>query len=185
MEKAFEDKNINDQIQKAAQQKIGAITDRMIEQQITPKLQPIQKRVLMIGQITEDQARMRLGFRSGLDELNAVINSATDPDTLQFARSTLTTTAEDFEESWVEGPQKTSGQSWFDVLKGFTNRPQTPGWKSPQNLHELVELIKNDKHLDAVALGFLAFRELTGEKAKMFDLRGVNNWCSNHEPKCK
>jgi hypothetical protein len=185
VEKAFEDKNINAQIQKAAQEKIGTITDKMIEQQLTSKLQPLQKRILTIGQITESQARMRLGFRSGLDELNAVINSATDPDTLQFARSTLTTTAEDFEESWVEGPQKASGQSWFDVLKAFTNRPQTPGWKSPQNLHEVVELIKSDKHLDVVSLGFLTFRELTGEKVKMFDLRAVNNWCSNHEPKCK
>ena len=44
VEKAFDEKNINDQIQKAAQQKIAAITDRMIEQQIASKLQPLQKR---------------------------------------------------------------------------------------------------------------------------------------------
>ncbi len=185
VEKAFEDKNINAQIQKVAQDKISAITDKMIEQQITSKLQPLQKRILMIGQITESQARMRLGFRSGLDDLNALVSSTTDPETLQFARSTLTITAEDFEETWVETPQKAGGQSWFDLLKAYTNRPKTPGWKSPQNLGEVVGLINKSKDLNVVALAFLAFRELTGEKVKMFDLRAVNNWCSNHEPKCK
>jgi len=184
VDKAFEDKNINDQIQKAAQLKIGTITDKMIEQQIIPKLQPLQKRILMIGQITASQARMRLGFRSGLDDLNAIMSSTTDSDTLQFAKSTLAITAKDFEESWTLG-KAGSGQTWFDLLKGYTNRPQIPGWKSPQNLGEVVELINNGKDLNVVALSFLAFRELTGEKVKMFDLRAVNNWCSSHEPKCK
>jgi len=181
VEKAFDEKNINDQIQKAAQQKIAAITDRMIEQQIASKLQPLQKRVLMIGQITESQARMRLGFRSGLDDLNSIMSSTTDPDTLQFAKGTLTITAEDFEQSWVDS-QRTNSQSWFDLLKAYTNRP---GWNSPQNLGEVVGVINKNKDLNVVAIAFLAFQELTGEKVKMFDLRAVNNWCSSHEPKCK
>jgi hypothetical protein len=185
VEKAFEEKNINDQIQKAAQQKIGAITDKMIEQQITPKLQPLQKRILMIGQITESQSRMRLGFRSGLDDLNTIISSTTDPDALQFAKNTLAITAEDFEVSWAETSSKAGGQTWFDFLKAYTNRPQTPGWKSPQTLGEVVGLVNTSKDLNVVALAFLAFRELTGEKVRMFDLRAVSNWCSSHQPKCK
>jgi hypothetical protein len=180
---AFEEKNINDQIQKAAQEKISRITDKMIEQQITPKLEPLQKRILMIGQITESQARMRLGFRSGLDDLNAVISKSNDPDTLQFAKSTLTSTAEDFEETWVAN-HKGSGQSPFAYLQAYTNRPVL-GWQSPQNLGGVVQYINTSKDLNLVAIAFLAFRELTGENVKMFDLDAVKKWCTSHEPRCK
>ncbi|GAC1430721.1 MAG: hypothetical protein NVS1B11_25800 [Terriglobales bacterium] len=66
---AFDEKSINEQIQKGVQEKIGTINDKMIEQQIIPKLQPIQKRILAFGKISGSQARMRLGIRSGLEEL--------------------------------------------------------------------------------------------------------------------
>ena len=62
VEKAFEDKNINAQIQKVAQDKISAITDKMIEQQITSKLQPLQRRHTCIAALL------------GVDQLLVVAN---------------------------------------------------------------------------------------------------------------
>jgi len=124
---------------------------------------------------------MRLGFRSGLDQLNSLISSTTDPDTLRFAKSTLAITAQDFEASWIEpaGNPKPPG-TWLDYMKGR-------GWLLPprQNLAGVVEVINNHKDLNVVSLAFIVFRELTGEKVAMFDVGAVRKWCANNPPKCK
>jgi len=180
---AFDEKNITQQIQKAAQEKIGTITDKMIEQQLTSKLQPIQKRILMIGEISESEARMRLGFRSGLEELKVLMTQTKDPETLQFARNTLTVTADDYELTWAQD-SKIGGQSIFSFLQAYSSRPQT-GYKPPTNLAGVTEIISRSQDLNLVAVAFLAFREMTGDKAKMFDFDAVKKWCANNEPKCK
>jgi hypothetical protein len=79
---------------------------------------------------------------------------------------------------------KASGQSSFVFLQASMNRPDQDR-KSPTNLAGVVDVINKDQDLDYVAAAFLAFREMTGEKAKMFDFAAVNRWCSSHEPKCK
>lgn len=179
---AFDEKNITQQIQEAAHAKIGTITDQMIEQQITSKLQPIQKRTLMIGRISESQARARLGIRSGLDELNAIIRNTKDQDTLEFAQSTLATVAQDYDATWSHPPAKAPQTTWLDFLKIMV--PGTGG-KPPQNLAGVVEEINTSDNLNTVAIATFAFRDLTGEKIKMFDIDAVHRWCANHEPKCK
>lgn len=178
---AFDDKNINAMILEAAKQKVGTVSDKMIEQQLWSKLQPLQKRMLMIGEISEYQNRMRLGFRSGLDQLNSLIGSTTDPDTLRFAKNTLAITAQDYQSSWLESrPPKLPGQTWLDVMKG---RNVLPPLK--QNLAGVVELANTDKDLNIVALSFIVFREQTGEQVGMFDFPAMKNWCARNEPKCK
>lgn len=92
---AFDQKNINAMILSAAQEKVGTITDKLINQQLTSKLGPIQQRLTLIGQISESEMRMRMGFRAGLADLNKLLTN--DPDIIRFGRSTLSTATEDYE----------------------------------------------------------------------------------------
>jgi hypothetical protein len=123
-------------------------------------------------------------FQRAKEVVSAVLIAKTsDPDTLQFARSTLQITGQDYEMS-ASDEMKASGQSSFVFLQASMNRPDQDR-KSPTNLAGVVDVINKDQDLDYVAAAFLAFREMTGEKAKMFDFAAVNRWCSSHEPKCK
>jgi len=193
---AFDEKNVTELVEKVAKEKVTAVTDKMVEdkvgpivektveQRFTSRLQPLEKRMLMIGEISEYQNRMRLGYRSGLDQLYALIGSTTDPDTLRFAKNTLAITAQDYEASFFDpnegGPVKSPGMTWLEFMK-------MRGWLPPpkQNTAGVVNVINNDKNLNAVALGFIVFREQTGEKVKMFDLAAVKSWCASHQAQCQ
>ncbi len=123
---AFDEKNINAMILSAAEKKVGTITDKLIEQQLTAKLQPLQLRIALIGRISECEMRMRLGFRAGLDDLNAVLGEARDPDIIRFGRATLSTTTDDFETRLREDTSRNSQKSMalLQTLMQRQGRPQ-------------------------------------------------------------
>lgn len=181
---AFDDKNINAMILVAAQQQIGKITDKLIEQQLTQKLGPIQQRISLIGQISECEMRMRMGFRSGLNELNKILSTATDPDAVQFGKITLATTSQDYD-SRLGGDVKQAGEQALTALDNYMRAQHRPEQSLPTNIHGVVQVIDHDPDLNAVAGGFLAFRELTGASVKMFDFAAIETWCSHNQPKCQ
>ncbi len=184
---AFEEKNINAMILKAAQEKVGTITDKLIEQQVTAKLQPIQSRISLIGRISESEMRMRLGFRAGLDELNTLLRNTNDPDVVRFVKTTLATTSQDFEtrlqESIKQPPQP--GMKAMQLLQVYLMNQRRPQESIPSNLQGVVRLIYQDSDLNAVAAAFAAFRDFTAENVKMFDFDAVRTWCSRNQPKCQ
>jgi hypothetical protein len=182
---AFDEKHINSMILAAAQEKVGQITDKLIEQQLTEKLRPIQQRISLVGQISESEMRMRMGFRSGLDAVNAVLKSTTDPEVLQFARITLSTASQDFDTRFQENVRVMGGQALLVLQMYLINQRHITQQSLPANLHDVVELIYHDADLNVVADAFLAFRDFTGTKVKMFDVGAVEAWCSNNQPKCK
>jgi hypothetical protein len=46
---AFNEKNINQMILQAAQDKVGTVTDKLIEQQLVTRLGPLQQKISLIG----------------------------------------------------------------------------------------------------------------------------------------
>lgn len=86
-----------------------------------------------------------------------------------------------FLDSYEDGDER---NAVADYGHGSMNKPGQL-LKSPTNLEGVVQIIDKDQDLNYVALAFLAFRYLTGEKVKMFDFAAVHTWCSSHEPKCK
>ena len=182
---AFDEKNINAMILAAAQEKVGKLTDKLIEQQLTEKLRPIQQRISLVGQISESEMRMRMGFRSGLDAVNAILKSTTDPEVLQFAKLTLATAGQDFDTRLQENVRVMGGQALPVLQMYLINQRHITQQSLPTNIHDVVELIYHDADLNVVAGAFLAFRDFTGAKVKMFDVVAVEAWCSNNQPKCK
>jgi hypothetical protein len=167
----------------AAQQKVGIVTDKLIEQQLTSKLRPVQQRILLIGQISESETRMRMGFRSGFDELGRLVKSTNDPDVIRFGRTTLSTTTDHFDVRLQE-LIKQAGQSGLPLLQLLLLRQGQPQQSVPSSLHDVVQMINHDSDLNHVSLAFEAFRGLTGEHTKTFDFNAVASWCSQNQPKC-
>jgi hypothetical protein len=181
---AFDDKNINAMILAAAEKKIGTVTDQLIEHQLAEKLRPIQQRISLVGQISEKEMRMRMGFRSGFDELNGILKNTTDPDAVRFGRSTLAIVSQDYD-ARIGDDIKNSGGKAMQPLVTYMMNQHRPQQSWPSNLHDVVQIIRHDPDLNAVAGAFLAFRELTGASVKMFDFGEVEAWCSRNQPKCQ
>ena len=186
---AFEEKNIKVEISDAARDKIGKITDKMIEQQLTSKLQPIQQRIILIGRISECEARIHTGFRSGLTELKSIIHDTQDPSVREFAQSTWTTTSEGYDSYYKTSVMwqgiRTVPQQFMNYLNQ-TRFAHNGATDVVSDLSGVVRVINQDQELNNVAAATLVFREMSEDRnIKMFDFDSVNSWCANHEPKCK
>ena len=173
---------VNAVTDKMVEEKVGSIADKVIEQRLTSKLQPIEQRIVLIGRISECEARIHTGFRSALDELVGIRNRASDPQVQQFAESTLVTTAKGYEDYWLANVQRLPPNKAIDLLKGNVVPAIQP---PPSTLRDMVGLINKNNDLNTVALAFLAFRDLSGEHVKMFDMGAVNSWCTKNQPKCQ
>jgi hypothetical protein len=171
----------------AARDKISTITDTMIEQQLNSKLKPIQDRIITIGRISECEARIHTGFRSGWVELNTIVRQTKDPAVRQFAQSTLAATAEGYDSTFHASTllASYSAQLQYPMLTQWLFQTMDEN-TSVSSLADVVRIINEDQNLNAVAAATLFFRRASGEKSiKMFDFDAVNQWCANHEPQCK
>jgi hypothetical protein len=179
---AFDEKNINTLILQAAQDKVGTVTDKLIQQQLETRLGPLQQKISFMGQISESDMRMRMGFRGGMDDLNRLLKSTNDADVLKFANTTMTAVGQDFDTRMQENVTRMGGQALF----ALQNTPALAiAGQSPANLHDVVQVIDQNPELNTVATAFLAFRQLSGENVKMFDRTAVTSWCSRNKPKCE
>jgi hypothetical protein len=179
---AFNEKNVNQMILQAAQDKVGTVTDKLIQQQLESRLGPIQQKISFMGQISESDMRMRMGFRGGMDDLNRLLKSTNDPDVLKFANTTMTAVGQDYDTRMQENANRFGGQALF----ALQNTPVLAfAGQSPANLHDVVQVIAQNPELNTVATAFIAFRQISGENVKMFDSAAVTSWCSRNKPKCE
>ena len=156
----------------------------MIEQQVSSKLPAIEKRMLLIGRISECEARIHNGFRAGLNELNEITRGAKDdPEIRDFARSTLINTAEGYE-TYLQLARKSVGAMKPLEYLNHVMTQTSPGEAQPSDVAGVVQVIRKNQDLNSVAAATIAFRELTGEKIKMFDFAALDSWCKQHEPQC-
>jgi hypothetical protein len=70
---------------------------------------------------------------------------------------------------------KQLGEPALQALNNYLMSHSGPEKSSPANIHDVVQIIKHESNLNAVAGAFLAFRELTGVTVKMFDFGAVQH----------
>jgi hypothetical protein len=179
---AFDDKNVNAMILKAATDKIGTITDKMIQDQVATRLGPIQQKIVALGQIDDSNMRMRMGFRGGLDDLTRILKTTNDADISKFANTTMTSVSRDYETRAQADANRFGGNALFAMQNNIAILA-TSG-QSPNDLYDVVQVINKSDDLNPISLAFIAFRQLSGESVKMFDLAAVTGWCSRNKPKC-
>jgi hypothetical protein len=181
----FEKDNMNAMILKAAQEKVGTITDKMVEQQVATRLEPIENRIVTIGQIFSYEARMRGGLRSGLDDLTKLIKTTTDSDITQIAKKSLQRATDEFDLR-IQKERRATGDSPFDLLETYlAKRPGRP--PDIKTTHGIITVINSESDLNCVAAAFETLKSYgpTGANIKMFDFDAVAAWCSRNKPKCE
>jgi len=196
VKKAFEEEHVKKLVEDVAKEKISAVTDEMVaqkvnaiadnvvEQHLTSKIQPIEESIVLIGRVSELETRIHGGSRVSLIDLMGIARDAHDKYVREFAQATLNTTTKNYEDFWADSVKQTGTNSAQGLLSG---RWAKPGQPQPTGtpLANVVYAIRNNDDLNVVTLAFLSFRELTGEKVKMFDFSAVNSWCDKHQGQCK
>jgi hypothetical protein len=136
--------------------------------------------MILIGRISECEPRIHMGDRSALNQLTDTIKTTRDPTALNFAKSTLATTSEGYDTFFQKDKKER-----YPLAKPLEYLRTQAGESPSKNLHDVVVVIDTDQNLNAVAVGFIAFRQMTGENVKMFDFAAVKSWCSQHQPQCQ
>lgn len=196
VKKAFDEEHVKQLVEDVAKEKIntvtdtmigekvGPIADKMIERQLASKLQPIEQSIVLIGRISECEARIHLGYRSSLFELMDIVHGAHDPYVREFAKTTLASTTKGYEDFWTDSVKQTGTNSALGLLSARWAKPGQPQPTGPL-LANVVNVINKNDDLNTVTLAFLSFRELTREQVKMFDFAAVKSWCAKNQQKCQ
>lgn len=193
VKRAFEEEHVKKLVEDVAKEKISAVTDDMvaqkvnsiadkvIEQRLSSKLQPIEQRIVLMTRISDCETRIKFDSRDGYVELVNIVTTTHDADVAQFGKKVLDSIVKSYDAAWVF-ELKQSKQPPFDFLKAMMTGN---GKQPPANLSDVVRIIGNEQSLSLVALAFDAFRDMTGEKVKMFDFVTVKSWCSKNPGKCQ
>jgi hypothetical protein len=187
---SFDEKNVSALVERVAKEKVDAVTDKMVEEKVSTiadkiidprlgsKLQPIEQRMLLFAEVSNAESRTRLGLRPGLEEVTALAKTTLDAKVSQYARTRLSVITADYEAAVQAGLKQSGGAAMSRLLQ------YRPG-AAPSGPLALVKIIDDDQDLNYVAIAFFAFRDLSGEKVKMFDFGAVKSWCANNQARCQ
>jgi hypothetical protein len=161
------------------EEKVGPVADRMIEQRIDSRLQPIEQRITLMTRISDCETQIRFNSRDAYEELVRIVQNTRDPEVIRYGKKALDSINKNYDAAWQPTP------SWKQKPLDFMKSLMIGNLKQPpSNLHDVVSVINDESDLSLVALGFIVFRDLTGEKVRMFDFAAVKSWCASHQPKC-
>lgn len=139
---------------------VAAEVDRAVTQEVNQRMAAFDRSLTALGELADMGMRMRIGLRSGLEDLTSRTRSADSELERKRAKGLLTRITADYEA--------------FPIAEYPGGRP----------IPLLVQVIRSDKNLNAVAAAFIALRKVTGQQFTMFDFGGVERWCKEKAPAC-
>ncbi len=176
VEEVFAKPDIQAMLQSAAKKQVGAVISREVKDEVERSVESVHEDMQELSVNANAAMRMRLGLRSGLTELIERSKTAPAPLIRQNAAELLTSIALDYDqvikaELARVAPNTPAGlvQMWVPKAKGIAG---------------VVDFLRTEGDLNRVAYAFAALRELTGDKFRMFDLDGVDNWCKQNQGSC-
>ena len=171
----FDQRNIQEMIERVAKEKVGKAVDQEIEKNLAARIQSLRGEIADTGEISNAGARLRLGFRPALDTLVGKTKSSSEP-VRRYARDTLVLVGSDYE-SIVKRQFAASPTINAQMVSAFM-------FPQPKTLHDFMEIIRHSDNVNWVAMSFIAFRDLTGTKTEAFDIPAAERWCAEHPGKC-
>jgi hypothetical protein len=178
---AFRTQNIQEMIEAAAKRQLGPAIDRRVRQELDVFATGVQDQISSLGEITDLAAKMRIGIRSGLNDLSLKAKSAANENDRRMAQALLSTVSADYDSVWRRNLRR-DGLTAENALFGATRFRFNPS--NPHPVPAIVTMIREEPDLNVVALSFLALTDSTGHQFRMFDIDGVEQWCKEHSPIC-
>jgi len=181
VDEAFKATNIHTMVESAARRQVGPAINRQVRESVDQAMRSLQTEIGSLGQLADLGMRARMGYRSALDGLIAMANSASDDEVRRRAAQLLESIATDYENVTLA----ISGRGGsLAVASGF--EPYEPQrWKGDKTaVSHWVKEMRKAEDVYALTSAFLALRDLTGYHFKMFDVGAVEKWCGEHKPVC-
>ena len=180
---AFKTTSISTMIEDAAKKEVGSVIEREVRNEANRVMHSIQADISSLGQIADTGMQMRVGLRSGLNQLLELQRTASNENTRMWAKRLFESIATDYDTVTQESLRQFN-QNALQALEIYSQ-----GKIKLSNEHNpvprLLEVIESDRDLRHIAFAFLALREATGVPFRMFDIEGVNHWCDEHKKECR
>ena len=179
---AFKANNVEEMVEKAAKRQVGSTIEHEVAEEVDRYMESIQGDITALGAIADNAMKMRIGLRAGLEQLQNMQTESSSEKIRQRSKVFFESIAADYEavlkEYRPEGGFKNPKEARL-----FAGLPDTIS-NSVLN-GKLVQIILTDHNLTQVGQAFLFLRECTGVRFKMFDVKAVEQWCTNHNSECR
>jgi len=179
VENAFRTTNVETLVEDAARRQVGVVIERQAKGEVDRAMDSLQQDITMPGRLADAGAKMRIGMRSGWDQLFSLINSSTNENVLQRGKAIFESIATDYE-SYVKesmGGHSALETEYGEKLKELRSKPEF--------VQGMIARIRSGRDLHEVATSFLTLREVMGRPFKMFDIEAVEQWCAQHSQQCQ
>jgi hypothetical protein len=176
IDEAFEKGNVQQMIEHIARERVDAAVEREINQTLDVRIKNLKAEIAEMGDVASASARLRLGFREGLDALTKQSTSS-DESVRNYARRSLLMIGSDYETNLKKQFPEISTLKLEALLF-------SPG-KAPTGLKSILLAIQHSDNVNAVTASFMVMRETTGANIPVFDIPAAEKWCADNEPKCE
>lgn len=138
-----------------------------------------QQDIKEASELADNATRMRIGYRSGWEELARLGKDSRRPNVMRMARDRLKRITADYEKTLGAFLRRYD----IDPVQLLIFDPDL----TPQNVTvaHIVKFIRTGEDLDQVTYAFFALRNATRSSFPMFNLARVEKWCEEHRPRCE
>jgi len=160
---------------------VAAEVDKVVTQEVNQRMAVFDQSLTSLGELADMGMRMRVGLRSGLEDLTTRARSAENVRERSRAEGLRTRIVADYDAHYGPVFQQEFNANPTVAALNITRR----GLKDPSKpVPVLVDVIRSDKDLNDVAMAFIALRKATGQQFIMFDFAEVERWCKEKAPAC-
>lgn len=182
VEEAFRSTNIMSLVESAAEKQVGVEIEKQVQNKVVEAFDAIQRDITILGKIADAGMKMRIGIRSGLDELIELQKNSKNENVRLRAKVMLESIAFDYERACKEilNEEKESKEP----ISFYQKMSQNEFKEGSNTITGLIKVIHTENDLTMLGMSFLGLRDLTGYPFKMFDIVEVDNWCKMNPDKC-
>jgi hypothetical protein len=182
VDEAFRSTNVQTLVEDAARRQVGPVIERNVAEQVDRVMSSLQEDISLSSRIADAGNQMRSGMQSGLNELISLQKTAPSERSRKNAKMILDNIADSYE--YYRQRDLHAHPSGPGNAIDFLDEGQAIK-KGPSVAAGLIKLIRTSEDLSQVALAFIALREATGHRFRMFDIDAVDKWCVDHAAECK
>ena len=182
VEETFRTNNVESIIKEIVRENLASISEQEIRSQVLNTFDEIQNEISVLGKIADSGVRMRLGFRSGMEQLIEFKKSKNER-VRNRAKSIFNSITTDYENTSVKSI--TEEKNYNTALLFLNTFILITKEEKANDIPTLLKFIETNTNCNDIAVAFLALRQLTSFHFNMFDFKQIEVWCKNNPDICK
>ncbi len=173
LDKALADGSLKTLVEDISLKTASSAAEAQAHESIGKAMNSVESELRWIGEIADAGSRLRIGLRSGLDDLVKIETTSGNALARERAARLLNAIAKDYEDAALVSLKAHNMTNVVDLLRDLSEMPRDLDFNNRTNL---VACIHKELDMGCVALAFLALREKTGNHFELFDVGAVDDW---------